>query len=190
MTASPRWAAAHAASLGLWLGALVITGASAAIIFPTMRETAPTLGAYAGYSGEHWKLAAGMVQARVFAVADVFTAACAVLACVALAGLWMNARWTGPIAKARVALIVAACMILGYQLFVLGPIMSQNLRQYWTLAASGDNAGAEQLRSLFEADHPKASALFYAQFALVAASLLLSIVHRPPALSVRGAGDA
>ncbi len=156
-----------------------MAGASAAIIFPTTKDLAPTFAKYAQYTGEHWKLGAGMVQNRVFLVTDAVCAAAAVIASASLAIEWMNARWKGILPKARVIALVLACAALGYQLFVLGPVMSQNIRQHWQLAAAGDNQSAEEYRAAFEADHPKASAIMYAQFGAVVLTLALGLIARP-----------
>lgn len=176
----------HFAALGLWLGVLLLAGASAAIIFPTMKQLLPSLPNYRGYAGDHWKLAAGMVQARVFLACDVVCAVSALIACFSLGIVWMRSRWSGVVAYLRVAALILACATLGYQLFILGPIMGQNIRKHWTMAAAGDNAEAEKYRMAFEADHPKASGVLYAQFGFVIAAMLLGIAHKPGRLEPAG----
>ncbi len=168
----------HFASLGVWTGALLMAGASAAIIFPTMKENAPTFAKYAAYTGEHWKLGAGMVQNRVFLVTDAVCAVCAVLGAATLAIEWLRMSRTGMLTRLRALAVILACATLGYQLFVLGPVMSQNIRQHWQLAAAGDNAKAEEYRVAFEADHPKASAIMYAQFGSVLGAMVLGLIGK------------
>lgn len=168
----------HFASLGIWTGALIIAGASAAIIFPTMKDIAPTFAKYNAYTGEHWKLGAGMVQNRVFLVTDAVCAVAAVLAATSLAIEWMASAWKGLLPRLRIVMMVLACATLGYQLFILGPVMSQNIRQHWVLAAAGDNESAEKYRVAFEADHPKASGVMYAQFGAVLLTLGLGLIAR------------
>jgi len=169
----------HAAALGLWLGVLGLAGASAAIIFPTMKTLAPKLEAYPNFTGEHWKLAAGIVQARIFTAMDVACVAMALVAVVSVINTWMRSDFSGTLARTRGAVIAVACVALGYQLFVLGPVMSQNVRSYWAAAAAGDNVRAEQARVAFETDHPVASRTLGIQFAGVAASLALGLAHKP-----------
>ena len=57
----PRCAAAaeglHLAALGAWLGAIVVSGAAAAIIFPTMRSLDPRMPEFGSYQGPHWMIA-------------------------------------------------------------------------------------------------------------------------------------
>lgn len=177
---------AHVAALGLWLGVLALAGAAAAIIFPTMKSLQPTLGAYAAFDGEHWKLAAGLVQARVFAVTDTICAVVAVVACVSLAIAWFRAEFGTWVGRARIVAVVVACIALGNQLFVLGPTMSQNVRRYWNEAAAGNNQVAEQARQAFEADHPAASRTLAVQFGAAGIALVLGVLHRPRPIGVPG----
>lgn len=177
---------AHTAALGVWLGVLAMSGVTAAIIFPTMKSLQPTLGAYSAFDGEHWRLAAGIVQARVFAVADTICAVLAIIAVVTLALAWLRTDFGSWLGRARILAVVVACIALGNQLFVLGPTMSQNVRRYWAEAAAGNNRVAEQARQAFEADHPAASRTLGVQFGAAGIALLLGIIHRPRRIGVQG----
>jgi hypothetical protein len=147
------------ASLSLWLGALVMSGATAAIIFPTMKGLNPSLPGITLDQTEHWLFAAGRVANRVFELAAIFEVACAVVAVSTFVGLL--SRRVGPMTRtaaiARVLTLAAACGVLAYNVGVLAPRMRQNLDAYWSAAQSGDAAAAHTSRSAFDADHPVAS---------------------------------
>lgn len=185
----PLAASLHTLALGVWLGVVVLSGAAAATIFPTMKALAPSLPAYAAYTGDHWMLAAGKVADRVFAASDVAQFACATLAG---AGL-MLARpirhewWRTPRAAARICLLCCAITLLAYQLFVLSPRMQGNLKGYWAAALAGDTPLAETLRAAFSADHPTATNVLGATALVVLAAGLLAAWPEPsPAVAPSG----
>ncbi len=147
----------HLASLGLWLGILIATGAAAALVFPAMKALDPTLPAYAAFDRPHWTLAAGHVAERYFRASDV--------AQVALAGIaWL----TLPIAAAvfgprrslpiiRVGLVGALSVSLAWQLLSLRPRMDLHLSAYRAAAIAGESEFAEAERAAFAALHPAAT---------------------------------
>ena len=67
---SPWCDTIHTLALCLWLAALILGGASAAVVFPTMKSVNPMLPDFPGFEADHWKIAAGMVQQRIFFVSD------------------------------------------------------------------------------------------------------------------------
>jgi hypothetical protein len=161
----------HLAALGLWLGALVMSGAVAALVFPLVRDLDPTLPVFAAYEGPHWRLAAGRIAAQVFAVGEIIGLVCLLLAGVAFG---VSAVLAGK-ARARVMAVRAAAMLLligafGYQFFVLSPRMGSSLGAYWRAAAEGRTADALSHAEAFGRDHPTATSLMAATtfFALVA----------------------
>ena len=191
-----RLEALHAAALALWLGARACAGATAAIIFPAMRELNPSLPAYGAYTGEHWKLAAGFAQARVFAVTDIVQFVAGMVAVGSLlalvircrAAIWPQDGDTGASAGAatraglsraltavRAVALVVAIACFGYYLVGLTPGMTSDLRAYWSAAMAGDNERALALRAAFEARHPTASALLQATLGAVLVALVAGI---------------
>ncbi|MFT5422727.1 MAG: hypothetical protein ACI89L_000492 [Phycisphaerales bacterium] len=149
----------HLASLCVWLGAVVMSGVVAAVIFPLMRTLDPTLGAYPSFTGDHSNLAAGRIAARVFLISDAAQFASATLALATMAlllvrGAITNRRWGHGV---RVVSLAFAITTLSYHLMILGPRMDTSLHNYWAAAAAGDNAAAETARLAFSDDHPKAS---------------------------------
>ncbi len=152
--------AVHLTAAGLWLGVAVATGAAAAIIFPTVRDLDPTLAAYPDYTGEHWRLAAGHIAARLFAFGDIVAFFCLMLTGLSLAivaamrHVWIR---TPRITLVRLAALGLAILAAGYNIFILGPRMNGNLSDYWNAAAAGDNDAALAAQQAFMADHTPAS---------------------------------
>ena len=166
----------HTAGLGVWLGVVLMSGAAAAVIFPTVKALNPSLPAFSAYTGDHWMIAAGRVADRTFAVSDAAQFVCALLAG---AGLVLgqpigDASWRTPRSALRITFFSGAITALAYQLFVLAPRMNANLQGHWTAAAGGDNAAAQALREAFTADHPTASTTLGVIAALVAICLGLA----------------
>lgn len=178
--------ALHVCALGLWGGVLVGTGLFAAIVFPTVRDLAPTLPSHASFTGEHWMLLAGRVAGRVFIAADAVAFVCALLAIVTIvAGLMLLAagprRPGGPFGGValgwragtivRAFALAAAVGLLAFQLLVLGPRMSALLATYWSQAEAGNSQAALAARAEFMNDHPTASLVM----SLTALSVLASL---------------
>lgn len=151
----------HLAAVSLWLGALVLAGATAAIAFPTMSRLDPRLPEFAAYPGPHHRIAAGQVMQRVFLVTDLVQVGAVFVAGVALSVLILRGHvaLTRPMTVVRAALLLGVLGLLGYKLFVLDPRMSLSLRAFWSAAAEGRLEDAEAARRAFDADHPRASAV-------------------------------
>ncbi|MEX2220047.1 MAG: hypothetical protein WD749_14950 [Phycisphaerales bacterium] len=166
----------HAGTLGVWLGVLVMTGAGAAVVFPEMRSLDPRLPDFAAYGGEHWLIAGGRVAQRLFTVSDIAQLG---LFCVFVAtftamvlGRALAPRWR----EFRLALALLLLGVLAYRFGVLGPRMASDLGEYWSAARAGDGETAARAKAAFDADHPLGSRLIGASAALVALSLIASLV--------------
>jgi hypothetical protein len=152
----------HLAALGVWTGALVGAGITAAVTFPTVRDLQPTLATYSGYGGDHWMLLAGRVASRVFLVTDVVQFVCSLLAVVGFALAVVAGGYLAPQRRSVVLFLRALCLGLAfvsvsYHLLILMPSMQHDLRQYWDAAALGDTETAERFRQAFADRHPDAS---------------------------------
>ncbi len=166
----------HVVALATWLGAGVISGVTAAVVFPTMKELSPTLPGYGAYSGEHWRIAAGSVANRVFLVCDTIALACALVTILTLAISLRTYRRSAetPVRALwlRVAWVSVACGVLAFNLFILQPRMAKNLRSFWNAARAGAQAEADAAQQRFAADHPNATLMLGATAAAVLASLV------------------
>ena len=164
--------AVHLWALGLWLGALVLAAAAAAIVFPALKELDPSLTAFSKYQGPHWVLAGGRIGARVFTVLDVVQVACVLMAgltlAIAVSRLGLSVQRISTFV--RVALVLGLVAILAYRLALLEPSMQKSLRAYWSAAAEGDNTAAARHRAEFDAGHPLETRLLGATAALVVAA--------------------
>lgn len=148
-----------ALAVAVWLGAVWMSGVVAATVFPEMRDLNPRLPGYAAYEGEHWRLAAGRVAARVFLAGDAIALVSAMIATVALlvSVLYYKACVRRGAGLVRVAGFVAAMALLGFQFSYLGPRMHPELARYWEAAAAGDNEAARAHLAAFDRHHPTAS---------------------------------
>lgn len=169
--------AIHVSALGLWLGALGMAIAAAAIVFPTMKELDPRLGAFGSYTGPHSIIAGGQVANRVFLIADI-----AQFACVLAAGLTFGiaVMWLGlPIRKVttflRAALLLGVIGVLAYRFGVVQPQWDEHLRLHWEAAKAGQNEVAAAQKVFLDESHPLQSKLMGTTAALVAALLAMGI---------------
>lgn len=167
--------ALHLTALGVWSGSLLMTAATAAITFPTMKSLAPALPGYAGYTGDHWMIAAGKVANTAFAISDGVQFVCAIIAAGSLliSAVFAGLDWRRPGVVVRAIIMGSALGVLAYHLLVLAPRMAVNLRQYWSLAEAGRSAEAEAIRAAFTADHPTATAVMATLAGLSLAALFL-----------------
>ena len=162
----------HLSLLGVWLGAIVMMAAGAAIVFPTMRELDPTLGAYPAYTGDQAMLGAGRIAAKMFGFFDIVQYVCAFGTFGTLAlGLaaWIRPTLAGAIRVVAVGLTMA---LVSYWLFVMGPQMFGHLNDYWAAAADGNNEAAAAARDAFRAMHPMSTRVMAGLGGLVLVSLL------------------
>lgn len=167
---------AHIVALSVWLGAIVMAGVVAAIVFPTMRGLDPRLPEFGSYDGAHWRIAAGQVAAKVFFAADAIQYVCAGVVVAALVGLWLTHRagaGAGGVGG-RTVFALVALGLLGYHALVLTPRMRPNMTGYWAAAKAGDNATAERLHGAFDRDHPTATRVLVATAMTLLASLGVS----------------
>jgi hypothetical protein len=126
---------------------------AAAVAFPIMKALNPALPGFEAVQ-DHWKIAAGQVANRVFAISTWVQVGCALL-CVP--GAWVAARSPrGVLAALRLVAMSAAAGALAYQAGVLGPRMRGNLDEFMAAARRADPA-AHSHRAAFDADHPAAS---------------------------------
>ena len=147
--------------LGLWVGSLVLSAATAAMMFPMMKAIAPVLPEYAAYTGSHGLLLAGQIMSRVFFVQDVIELAALVGVAVILVGHFVAFRLSSRTLANRIRLAAGALLlvIVCYKAFIMAPRMYYNLGDFWAAAKVGDMAGADAAHAAFEADHPTATNL-------------------------------
>jgi hypothetical protein len=170
--------------VSLWLGSLIVAGAAAAIIFPTMKRLKPSLPDYASYSGEHWSLAGGQIAARIFWLADVIQVACLVIAGLSFGAaiVWFGTPMRSRLTMLRATLLLLALAVAGYRLGLLEPGLTDALRGYWAAALAGDNEAAARLKQVFDDAHPMQTRLMSGTAALLVCLIaggIGSIVREP-----------
>lgn len=175
--------AVHLAALGVWLGALLMTGAGAAVIFPALRDLDPALPAFAASPGPHWQIAGGHIGQRMFFAGDLIQVACVFLVLATGVPLMLG-HGAGRLGALRALLMIVLLGVMTTRLGVLGPAMARQLADYWEAARAGDREAAASARAAFDARHPLATGLLGASAALVAALMIASMVSiartRPP----------
>lgn len=163
--ARPALEALHAASLGAWLGMLIVSGAAAAAAFPTMRTLRPTLPGFGVPADDHWSIAAGHVMNPVFTGVSIGGV---VLSLTALA------PWVGMSRARRVAAAGALALSVVTLAGVVMP-MRVVLGAYWEAARAGQVEPAAAAKAAFDALHPWSSRLLGAEALLAAGMLVLAV---------------
>ncbi|TVQ30090.1 MAG: hypothetical protein EA376_14120 [Phycisphaeraceae bacterium] len=167
----------HLLALGVWLGAVVMAGMSAMVVFPTMEGLEPALPAYAAYDGAHSALAAGRVMFAVFFACDLVQLCAAffvVMPFMAAAfGLGLSMR--RPVNAFRAALVFVLAAMLAFHLVALTPAMNTELQAYWQAAAEGDTAMAATHKAAFDARHPTARLVLTAMTAGLALAFMAGV---------------
>ena len=159
----------HVVAAGVWLGSLVMSAASAALVFRTLRWLAPSLPDFAAYPGEHWRVAGGIVAARLFVAADIIQFVCLMTCGLTFA---MGALFLGlPLRRAACAVggavLILLVAVLSYQFFVLTPELTERMQLGWDAARAGDVATADTHRAAVDALHPRARTLMAVDAGLV-----------------------
>ncbi len=165
----------HLLALSVWLGGVSMSGVVAAIVFPTMRQLDPTLGAYPEYQGDHALLGAGRIASRVFFTMDAvqFICACVALGTIAFMvamGYSLNTLWR----VLRVIVLCATMGLLSYYIFIFMNAQTRTLNAYWEFAAAGDTQQADQFKDLFLQSHGSASRILGAIAIMVMLNIVLS----------------
>lgn len=163
--------------LGAWAGALLMTGASAAIIFPEMRHIGANVADLILPADEHWKFVAGRVQNRVFGVCDWVQIFCGAGVLLLTADAARRKPWRHVGRRlwlARLAITALTLTALATYLAWLAPAMQADLRAFWQALEAKDLAAARTAQTSFDAYHPVASRFFTGMFAGVIALAVLT----------------
>lgn len=166
-------------ALGVWFGALVMVGATAAIAFPEMKELQPSLPDFSAVPEDNWSIAAGKVMFPAFFICDVIQFVSAMLAIVSFILVFVKRR-TGPGAAVRglrLLLMTILMASLGYYMVALTPAMNDSLNSYWNAARTGDLEQAATHKATFDALHPKASAALRINALLVLLAMTLGVTN-------------
>lgn len=165
-------------ALGVWAGALLMTGATAAVAFPTMRELDPLLPGFGAYPEDHWSIAAGHIMQRVFGISDWTQVTCALVVVLTLGAEFCVVGWSrlGMAWRVRSAVMLAAVGCTLFSALALAPRMNGQLDVYWEAARIGEIATAQSVKAAFDQGHVFARQLMTATFALVVAALVTSAV--------------
>ena len=165
----------HIFALGLWLGALVLMGAAAALIFRTAKSIPVSVSGYSVPDADQWQLAGGMFAAPIFTACDVIAFACSTIAMVTLMLAWLTRR-SGMTSLRHLGIRAitfgVTMVIFCLYFFVVTPSMNVNLKAYWVAAQIGDTAKAAEFKAAFDVDHPRASRLLGATAVALSAAFI------------------
>lgn len=169
--------ALHLFTLGLWLGVIAMSGAAAAILFPTIKELDPLLPEYTAYTGEHWRLAAGLPAERIFLVADIAGFVCSFLAAATFGCLatFFRLPVKSPTTISRAFVLAVALACFASNLIIIRPQMNSALNTYRAAALRGDNQAALTHQQAFADLHPIASNLMIALLVSVLLTFVLAL---------------
>jgi hypothetical protein len=149
-----RVEAVHICALSFWLAALVVGAGTAILGFRVMRLSEPALPEFAAYEGEHWRLLAGLMADRVFDVVDGVGVASALVAGLSLAlAAARGLRVRRPAVMIRVIAVLLAALLVSVNLFVMRPLLGQEVRAYRDVARAGDLQGAQEHREAYDVRH-------------------------------------
>lgn len=159
------------ALLSLWLGGLVVLGATAAVAFPTMKRLDPSLPGFEAV-GDHWSIAAGHIFQPIFGVATI---GALVLAGAAVLVAFPAVRGMRPVYRKNiVGWMFVLAVVSGVSMAIAGR-MSRDWHAFVDAAKAGDAAVAQTHRTKFERMHPVASGVLKGQTLGTAAVLVLVV---------------
>jgi hypothetical protein len=159
--------ALHLTCLGLWAGGVLISGATAAVAFPTLHEMNVHLPDIPdAFQGDAYRFTAGAVAQRVFLIADMLSFACAMIAGITLLALFFlgGLERNRPSTYVRALAYGIALASLAATLFVVTPSIAAASRDHLRAAKAGDTAAADLARRASADLHPLATNLLVAEF--------------------------
>lgn len=144
------------ALMGLWLGMIGMSAYFAAMLFPTMKALSPQLAGFENYEGDHWRIAAGQVAAKVFAVLSYTPMAIVLLYLFVYGGMCFGADNARDARKRFLMVLVIFLAGLALKGSVLGR-MQRLIEAHWDAARDGQKELAASLLQDFSAMHPWAT---------------------------------
>jgi hypothetical protein len=164
----------HLVVLGLWLGVLIAVGATAAIVFPTMKSLGVRVPEITGDAADHYRIAGGMVAERVFLLGDAVMFPCGLIAAATLGCSFMffRSRSGKGAAMLRAVALGIALASLAALLLVVTPAINSASAKHRAAAKIGDVPAAQAAMKAVDELHPTATNLMAAE----AAAVLITLV--------------
>ena len=159
-----------------WLMELLMSGAMAAVIFPTMKSLNPVIPGFEKMPQDHWALAAGSVMRIIFLIGDCLQCVLAAVSCVAAVMVIRGYQLRGVRAALLGVPLVVGVVAAVLSAVWLSPRMRSEMDDAIAAARAGKAEEAQAARARFTAMHPTSEALLgtatVATAALCVATLL------------------
>jgi hypothetical protein len=166
----------HVIALSAWFGTVGMSGIVAATVFPIVGQMRPTLGSYPEYSGDHALLAGGLIAGKVFLIVDSVQFVCAAVALASFVTMIVAGYSISSLMRVLRSVVLLCTMgLLSYHLFMLMPGMTEDLRNYWDLAAAGNTEQADVHKNAFMMMHKTAATTLKVLMAATLLSLVLAV---------------
>lgn len=174
------WSLILAWALGAWALVIAMSGAMAAVIFPTMKQLDPVLPEFVSTPGDHWSLAAGLVMRKVFFISDIAQLVLAMIAVVSLA-IVLKAGEIGVLARRMLSFFLAvSCIAMLASAFWLSPAMRSDMDAALVAGRAGNSVAMKTARAQFGEKHKSATTLMVTTLGgVVLASLAAAATLKP-----------
>jgi len=166
---------AHIVCLGIWVGAVSIAAATAAVAFPALKGLQVRIPDLPEPSqSEAFRFAAGSVAQTVFLIGDTVAFACSLVAAVTLLLLIAIFRLPArrPATIIRAVAVAIALASLASIMLIVSPQINTAARMHYEAAKNGDAAAAQVHRQAVDDLHPIARNLYAAEIVAALTALL------------------
>lgn len=160
-----------AACLGAWLGVVLMSAASAGVLFPTIKRLKPALPDYAAYTGDHSLIAAGRPANHMFLAASIGEIA---FVAAASACAWAARR---ALRRGSAVLVLGLALLLAARLVDVS-VFRADLARHWDAARAGDNAQALDSKAKLDARHGRMTVMMAGQASLLALGVVWVSLRR------------
>ncbi len=174
------WSLMLAWSLGAWALVIVMSGAMAAVIFPTMKQLDPVLPEFVSTPGDHWSLAAGLVMRKVFFISDIAQLVLAMISVVSLTIVLKASELSTLGRRVLSGSLAISCIAMLASAFWLSPALRRDMDAALIAGRAGNAAAMKTARTQFGEKHKTATTLMVTTLGGVAlASLAVAATLKP-----------
>ena len=155
------------------VGVICTSGFVAAVLFPTMKRLNPRLPEFEAFGGEHWRIAAGQVGAKMFAAAGWAQSALMIIGLLALASA-TSFSLRSVAARVRLGVVLTAAAAAMISNSMIYQPMVRIIGEFWRAAAGGQIDIAAAKEAEFTAMHGWSTGSMLAMIVLNLACLVVA----------------